>query len=216
MATATSRPIATAVALAIPILALTVSLTACGGGVASPSRATRTGANSTTTGEGAPATGRQFAWLRPSRPPPGWPLARIPAGATMPYPAGWRRIHSDPGTASAAVFDARHGFLGYLNLTPRQGAETASGWARFRIEHNADEHERSVTALAAATGLRFRTGSGACVRDTYTTANGSRYIELACLVSGRHASVVVVGASPPRAWGRISPLLERAISSVVA
>lgn len=143
-------------------------------------------------------------------------MARISAGASLPYPPGWRRIKSDPGTASAATFDGADRFAGYLNLTPRQGRETLATWSHFRVDHNMDEHQRDITTLATATALRFRTGHGSCVRDSYTTATGSRYIELACLVAGRHSSVVVVGASPPHAWGRIAPLLERAISAVVA
>ena len=112
---------------------------------------------------------------------------------------------------------ARDGsFIGYLNLTPRQGAETIDNWSRFRVAHNADEHERDVTTLASATALHFGSGRGSCIRDAYTTTTGARYIELACLVAGRRASVVVVGATPPAAWGRMAPLLERAISSVNA
>jgi hypothetical protein len=137
-------------------------------------------------------------------------------GAALPYPPGWRRIRSDPGTATAAAFGNDGRYIGYLNLTPRQGGETLSNWARFRVAHNADEHERNVTRLAAATRLRFGSGTGSCLRDTYTTTTGAQYVELACLVAGRKASVVVVGASPPQAWGKIAPLIERAISSVTA
>jgi hypothetical protein len=54
------------------------------------------------------------------------------------------------------------------------------------------------------------------VEDTYTTATGARYVELACLIAGRRTSVVIVGASPPSDWARVEPLLERAITSVVA
>jgi hypothetical protein len=132
----------------------------------------------------------------------------------MPYPPGWRRISGDAGTATAVLFDRDHRFLGYLNITPRQSNETLANWGRFRVEHNSEEHDRGITTLAAASELRFRTGRGACIRDAYTTSAGTRYIELACLVVGSKASTVIVGASPPRSWGRISPTLERAIASM--
>jgi hypothetical protein len=105
-------------------------------------------------------------------------------------------------------------FFGYLNITPRQGGETLANWARFRTAHNSQEGDRHVAILADAGGLRFLTGRGACVRDSYTTATQVPYIELACLVSGRRATTVVVGAAPPGSWSRISPVLERAISSL--
>jgi hypothetical protein len=156
-----------------------------------------------------------FAWLRPERRPGGWLVARIPAGAGLAYPPSWRRIKSDPGTATSAELGEDHRFTGYLNLTPRQASESLADWDRFRIEHNADEGERNVTVLGSGTGLRFTAARGSCVRDAYTTSTGARYIEIACLVAGRHADVVVVGASPPGAWRRMSPVLERAIASVV-
>jgi hypothetical protein len=160
----------------------------------------------------APAS---FDWLQPGSPPSGWRVASIPGGATIAYPPDWKRIESDPGTATAAVLSPQHRFLGYLNLTPRQGNETLTNWARFRVEHNAQENDRDVRTLAVGTGLRFRTGRGSCVRDAYTTRTGTSYIELACLVSGNGTSAVIVGASPPQSWAQISPLLERAISSAL-
>ena len=141
-------------------------------------------------------------------------MVRIPNGATVAYPPGWRRVHGDPGTATVALVGSDHRFLGYLNLTPRQGAETLRNWGRFRVEHNAEEGERNGRALAVGTGLRFRTGAGSCVRDSYTTTTGTQYIELACLVVGPRASSVIVGASPPRSWPQLSPLLERAIAGM--
>ena len=69
-----------------------------------------------------------------------------------------------------------------------------------------------MTMLANAHGLQFRTGHGACVKDSYRSATGASYVELACLVAGKRASSVIVGAAPPHAWARVSPLLERAIS----
>jgi hypothetical protein len=132
----------------------------------------------------------------------------------MSYPTGWRRIGGDPGTATVALI-VRHRFLGYLNVTPRQGSETLTGWQRFRVKHNAEEGDRAVVTLASGSGLRFRSGSGSCVRDAYRTTSGTRYVEIACLVAGRLATSVIVGAAPPDQWPRISPLIERAISAFV-
>lgn len=134
----------------------------------------------------------------------------------MPYPPGWLRIASDSGTASAALFDRGHHFLGYLNLTPRQSHETLANWTRFRPEHNAEEDEHDVRTLAVGRGISFTAGHGTCVRDAYTTITHTRYIEIACLDVGRRSSVVIVGASPSNAWGRISPILKRAIAGVTA
>jgi hypothetical protein len=216
---------ATSRALAGVIIAA-AALAGCGGGRADHTSgggtAGRTsGASSPVPTSGAAGTvrtsgGGGFGWFRPSPAPTGWPTAAIQAGAAIRYPPGWERIKSDPGTVSVAALARDHRFIGYLNLTPRQGAETINNWARFRVAHNADEHERHVTKLAAATGLRFGSARGSCIRDAYTTTTGARYIELACLVAGQRASVVVVGAAPPAAWSRTEPLLERAISSVTA
>jgi hypothetical protein len=107
-----------------------------------------------------------------------------------------------------------HEFLGYLNLTPRQGDENLGNWASFRVGHNAQEGDRGVTRLASAGGLRFRTGPGSCVRDSYTTSTGAHFIELACLVRGPTASSVIVGASPPGTWTQMAPLIERSISAL--
>ena len=76
----------------------------------------------------------------------------------MAYPPGWRARAGDRGTASAALLDGDGHYLGYLNLTPRQGAETAANWPSFRLRHNAGEGDRDVTFDAAAGGLHFRTG----------------------------------------------------------
>jgi hypothetical protein len=154
--------------------------------------------------------------LGPAPVPQGWPVARITDGATMPYPPGWARIPGDRGTATAALLDARRMFVGYLNVTPRQGGETLSGWPTFRVRHNAKEGDRKVRTLAARLGVRFRRGHGSCVEDSYTTSIGTRYIEFACLVAGPRASVVVVGAAPPSSWPRVGPLLAAAISASIA
>lgn len=155
-----------------------------------------------------------FAWLHPQSPPAGWTVARIPTGGELAYPRSWRPQHGDPGTATAALLASGGRLLGYLNLTPQQGAETLSNWASFRIEHDADEGDRSVRRLSAATGLKFLTGRGSCVKDSYMTASGSDFVEIACLVAGPRAESVVVGAAPPDRWSQVSRVIERAIEGV--
>lgn len=159
------------------------------------------------------AASRGFAWLRPGPAPAAWPLARIATGAAMAYPPGWHTVAGDAGTATVALQNADDDFLGYLNLTPRQGDETLRGWAAFRVGHNVGEGDRDIRTLAAARDLRFRTGRGTCIRDAYVTASGAQFIELACLVAGPNATSVIVGAAPPREWARMSLVIERAISA---
>jgi hypothetical protein len=183
---------------------LAVALGGCGG-ASTTSRDTRA--------EGV-ANGGAFAWLRPAAAPRGWRSARLPSGAAaLSYPAGWRPLAGDPGTTSAALVGRDGTIRGYLNLTPRMGAERLAGWARFRLRHNAGEGNRDVVEIAAATGLRFRDGRGSCVIDRYRTSR-HRYREIACIVAGRRATTVVVGAALPREWATLGPRIERAISSL--
>src|ERR1700751_2008243 len=170
------------------------------------------------TGGGASGRGRAagpFGWLRPAPAPTGWNVARTQDGAALAYPPGWTPIKTDPGTASVALLAGGQRIDGYLNATPRQGAETLADWSRFRPEHNQDEGDRGVRSLAATTTARFRSGRGACVIDTYTTSK-ARYREIACLVSGRGSSAVVVAAAPTALWDQQAGTLERAVSSFVA
>lgn len=125
----------------------------------------------------------------------------------------WTAIGGDRGSASAVLRDRGGGFLGYLNLTPRQGDERQADWASFRLLHNRAEGNSHVRLLASGSGLRFSSGRGACVKDSYDTVTGNRFVEIACLVGGRRPSVIV-GASPPSAWPAQAPTIERAISSV--
>ena len=198
-ATATSRrlaPLAGAFALFAALV-----LAGCGSAGSHPGG----GADSRSTGA--------FAWLSPAAPPPGWALARLPSGsASLPFPPGWRRIESDPGTVSAALLGTHGRIRGYLNATPRQGAETLADWAHFRPAHNREEGDAHVMSEAVATGLRFPSGSGSCVIDRYATV-AARYREIACLVRGAHASTVVVGAATSPDWTKLRPQLERAIAS---
>jgi hypothetical protein len=166
------------------------------------------------TSGGAAHAGGAFAGVSATAPPAAWRALRIASGAVLFYPPGWTPVTGDRGTATVTLSGANGHLLGYLNLTPRQGDETLANWAHFRVEHNAREGDRAVTSEASASGIHFRTGTGSCVRDRYATSTGARYIELACLVKGAAASSVIVAASPPQAWGRVSPVLYRALSSL--
>jgi hypothetical protein len=186
---------------------LALATTGCGGGYSGMSPRS-------TSAPQATSQGRAFAWLRPSPPPRAWHTSQLPGGAAqLAYPLRWRSIRSDPGTVSAAQRSGQGRIWGYLNATPRQGAETLSNWGSFRPDHNRDEGDVDVKPVASATNLRFRGGHGSCVIDTYTSSSGHRYREVACIVAGARATTVVVGAAPPAQWPRQAPAIERAISS---
>jgi len=160
---------------------------------------------------GAPA----FRWLQPRPAPRGWKLARLPSGAaSFAYPRTWRTIRTDPGTASVALLGRGRSIRGYLNATPRQGTETRANWPSFRIHHlREDDSSKDVRLIASAHGLRFRSGRGSCVIDSYRTSR-TRYREIACLVAGARTSSVVVGAAPSKTWARQAESIERAIASL--
>lgn len=207
-ATATSRPIrrhrAFVAALALVSAA---TLAACGGSSSS---------DEADTGPPAPAKPAAFAWLNPASPPAGWRTKDLPSGgATLAYPAGWHLTRTDPGTVTAAR-TAGGEILGYLNITPQQGAENLGNWASFRPAHNRDEGDSDLVPLASAAGLSFRNGMGSCVKDRYATESAHHYVEVACIVRGATATTVIVGATPPSLWARMSPAIERAISSFAA
>ncbi|HLY48515.1 MAG TPA: hypothetical protein VKR21_04905 [Solirubrobacteraceae bacterium] len=184
MGTGTSKP-------GLGLAALTLALAGCGG-----------------------ATRSQFTWLHPQAAPSAWRVAVIASGASMAYPPSWKRQRGDQGTATAALRAPDGRFIAYLNLTPRQGRESLSNWASFRPAHNSDEGDRDVRRVAAAGGLHFLSGHGSCVKDSYTTEVGARFVEIACLVVGPHTASVIVAAAPPGVWNRESPTLERAIEAV--
>jgi hypothetical protein len=50
------------------------------------------------------------------------------------------------------------------------------------------------------------------VVDTYTTSKAS-YREIACLVTGRTSSAVIVAAAPVELWNTQAATLRRAVSS---
>lgn len=201
METGTSR-------LLLGATATLIVCAACGGAASTPHGSTgpRPGAS--------PQTRPTFSWFKAQPPPQGWHVAQIPSGASMSYPASWRPQHGDTGTATVALRNAGGTFLGYLNITPRQGPETFRGWASFRVHHNHAEGDLNVRQLASASGLRFRSGHGNCVEDSYGTKTHAHYIEIACIVAGARATTVIVGAAPPSSWSQEAPVIERAIEGL--
>jgi hypothetical protein len=155
-----------------------------------------------------------FGWLRPGGAPAGWSALRLPGSpARLPVPPGWRREHGDAGTRTAVLRTRSGRIAGYLNATPRQGAESLHDWPRFRADHNREEGDREVRILAEGTGLHLRSGAGSCVVDSYRTQSGHRYREVACIVSGRSATTVIVGAAPPSRWEAEATVIQQAIDS---
>jgi hypothetical protein len=152
-----------------------------------------------------------FAWLQARPTPPRWKVATTPSGAKLAYPAAWRPIETDPGTASAAPRVAGGPFVGYLNATPQGGDETVANWSRFRVAHVAAEGAHDVRLATAATGLHFGAGRASCVVDSYSTWR-TRFREIACIVEGRRTTVVVA-AAPVRRWATEAPVLRRAVAS---
>jgi len=199
-------------AAALVVAAAAAALTGCGGtGRKAPSA---TGSRpAAPTLRAAPLS--SFAWLRPAAGPAGWLTAQLPSrNASIAYPPSWRTFQTDPGTISVAPA-AGGPLVGYLNLTPRQGGETAANFSGFRLAHNREEGDRAVRRLASSVGLRFQGGHGSCVADAYLSrVKANPYREVACFVQGSRASTVVVGAAPPAQWPRQGPIIERAISSV--
>jgi len=166
-----------------------------------------------------PASARQalaFSWLHPAFAPADWLKATTPtSGATLSYPAAWKTIPGDGGTVTVSLRDDRGFYAGYLNVTPRQGAEQLHGWATFRTSHNREEGDRHVSQVAAAEGLHFRNARGSCVIDDYISRVGSHpYREIACLVKGHRHTDVFIGAALRHDWKTLRGTLERAASSL--
>jgi hypothetical protein len=156
-----------------------------------------------------------FSWLHPEPAPASWRQARIASGdATLAYPSDWTPIPGDLGTVTASLRDSGGIYRGYLNVTPRQGAERLTGWSAFRTGRNRAEDDKNVDELASAGGLSFRDAQGSCVIDDYLSRVGShRYREVACIVAGRRGTSVFVGAALEREWPTLGPVIRRAASA---
>ena len=211
MATSSTRRRASLIAaiaglLALGAAALTLTTGSSRAGVASDGTSTAW----------EPQSG-SFAWLDPAPAPADWrPASTANSGATLFYPPGWKAIPGDKGTVTEAIRDGAGRYIGYLNLTTRQGPEQLHGWATFRTTRNSEDGDRHVRQVAAAEGLPFRHARGSCVIDDYLSKVGSHpYREIACIVSGRRHTDVFIAAALRSDWLTLGPTLERAASSVL-
>jgi hypothetical protein len=201
---------AAAAALAGFIVALAVALLSTHGSDAAP-RAERGASGTVASGRAA------FSWLVPHPAPSGWPGVTLSSGgATLFHPPGWKPIPGDNGTVSVALRSAGGLYLGYLNVTPKEGEERIAGWPAFRVARNRDEGDTDVREIAATEGLHFGDSRVSCVIDDYRSRVGSHdYRELACILEGPQAANVFVGASMRSDWRTLGPVLDRAASSLI-
>jgi hypothetical protein len=135
-------------------------------------------------------------------------------GAVLAIPPSMHRVRGDRGSVSAAEFGHSGAYQLYLNVTPKQGDETLSGWPEFRIDHVAEEEHTTPHLIAVSHGVRFLGGTGSCVLDTYVTrVKANHYTEIACYVEGKTSSSVIVGAAPTADWAKASGSLMRAVAA---
>ena len=147
----------------------------------------------------------------------GWTSATISSGAaTLAYPSSWKPVPGDAGTVSVALRDRAGRYRGYLNVTPRQGAERLAGWAAFRVHRNVEEGDRHVRELTASKDVSFDNAHGSCVEDWYLSRVGANpYHELACIVAGHHSTSVFIGATLASDWRTLGPTVRRAAAEFV-
>jgi hypothetical protein len=156
-----------------------------------------------------------FGWLAATTAPASWRALTVPSGsATLSLPPRFHRVRGDLGTLSAAFLGTRGTDLGYLDVTPRQGDETLTDWAGFRLAHLRQDDAISVRLGAEVISLRTGRARRSCVIDDYLTAVGHhRFHEVACLVVADGVTSVVLAATPAgdpaHVWGQ----LERAVAA---
>jgi hypothetical protein len=214
MAMATSKSRARKWASAIAAAGLVGASVASVSSIARSSSGSRVSDRGTRTAETRIAGA--FSWLAPAPAPKTWTSATIASGgATLFFPSNWTPIPGDRGTVTAALRDSRGVYRGYLNVTPRQGAEQLAGWGTFRTRRNAKEGDQRARVLAATENLRFANARGSCVVDDYLSRVGSHpYREVACIVAGRHYTNVFVGATLVPDWRSLGRVIERAASAL--
>jgi hypothetical protein len=114
---------------------------------------------------------------------------------------------------SVAAGPASQVYEGYINVTPREGAEQLHGFAAFRIDRLGDE-DTSVHEIAASENVAFAGATGSCVNDDYRTRIGANhYQEIACLVVGERSQYVIVAAALLANWPHFVLDLEAAVAA---
>ena len=156
-----------------------------------------------------------FAWLASTAPPTTWARLTLPAGlGSLSLPPGFRAVPGDPGTASFAVLGSDGTYLGYLNVTPRQGDERLADWAAFRLAHLRGDETISATQDGSVQSVQTANTMRSCVTDDYVTEVGHHHFhEVACLVMTTSAASVVVAATPSGDPAHLWAQVERAVAA---
>ena len=132
----------------------------------------------------------------------------------MSSPPGFRKVEGDPGTLSVALRNAAGTYLGYLNVTPRQGRETLRDWAAFRLSHLRADDAVTVHEDAAVQSVRTAAAVRSCVTDDYVTTIGHHHFhEVACYVTSGSVRGVVVAATPSGDPAHVWTQLKRAVAA---
>ena len=128
-----------------------------------------------------------FGWLASSTPPATWARLTVPSGlGTLASPPGFRTVDGDPGTLAVALVNSVGTYLGYINVTPRQGPETLQDWAAFRLTHLKGDDAVSVHEDAMVQSVRTAAAVRSCVIDDYVTTVGHhQFHEVACYMNQR-------------------------------
>jgi hypothetical protein len=161
------------------------------------------------------ATLGSFGWLASTTPPATWARLTVPSGlGTLPSPPGFRTVDGDPGTLSVALRNSAGTYLGYLNVTPRQGPETLQNWAASRLTHLRGDNAVSVHEDAMVQSVRTAAAMRSCVIDDYVTTMGHfQFHEVACYVMRGSVGSVVVAATPSGDPAHVWVQLERAVAA---
>ena len=161
------------------------------------------------------SSGQPFPSFTPIAAPAGWSHRALPNGtAVLSYPPMTRPVTGDRDAVSVAERGRSGAIVLYLNATPRQGDESLRDWATFRLGRLTADDASSAHKDSAASGVRFRGGTGSCVMDDYITrVGGHHYQEIACLVQGRTGASVIVAAALAAQWKQARPILEQAVAA---
>jgi hypothetical protein len=220
-ATQQQPPIRSSRRLRIAILSAVVLVTVAAGiglAVQSASKARAadvTEASAARRGSASSAALQSFGWLASSTVPATWVRLTIPSAlGTLSSPPGFRTVQGDPGTLSVALLGSAGSYLGYLNVTPRQGPENLKDWATFRLTHLKGDDAVSVHEDAMVQSVRTAGAVRSCVIDDYVTTVGHHpFHEVACFVTSGSVGSVVVAATPAGDPAHVMTQLERAVAA---